>query len=133
MAAIEHHRKYPQERINARLLFAHDLSREEVVAHLQRHPVLCEVDFEEGFRHEKVKESLRPPTKQQPRLLLEYFYREEEFDPETDFPCRDLLKIIQHVARGWEGEGEVAARREAAIKLYSYPYAMVFELLKAAG
>lgn len=45
MAAIEHRRKYPQERINARLLFSHEFSPEEIVAHLQRHPVLCEVDF----------------------------------------------------------------------------------------
>jgi hypothetical protein len=43
MAAIEHHRKYPQERINSKLIFAHELSKEEIIAHLKKHPVLCEV------------------------------------------------------------------------------------------
>jgi hypothetical protein len=131
MAAIEHRRKYPQERINARLLFAHEFSREEVEAHLQKHPVLCELQFESQFREEKLKESLRPPAKQAAQLRLEYFYR-EEFEPETDFPCRDLLNVIKFAAKEWEGDEAVFARREAAIKLYAFPYAMAFELAKVA-
>lgn len=88
MAAIEHHRKYPQERINSKLIYSHELSREEVVEHLKRHPVLGEVEFDRSFTEDRVKGSLRNMPREMPKLAIQYFHREEEFDPELDFPCR---------------------------------------------
>lgn len=88
MAAIEHHRKYPQERINSKLIYAHELAKEEVVEHLKRHPVLGEVEFDHSFAESKVKGSLRNIPKETPTIALQYFHREEEFDAELDFPCR---------------------------------------------
>ena len=80
MAAIEHHRKYPQERINSKLIYSHELSKEEVVEHLKKHPVLAEVEFDHSFTESKVKGSLRNIPKEAPKLALQYFHREEEFD-----------------------------------------------------
>lgn len=76
MASLEHHRKYPQERINSKLIYSFEFTKEEIISHLRKHPVLSEIDFHEKFKEEKVKDSLRV-AKRLPSVNIEYFYKEE--------------------------------------------------------
>ena len=40
LAAIEHRKKFPQEKVNAKLIYAHNFTSEETIQHIKKHPVL---------------------------------------------------------------------------------------------
>lgn len=58
LAAIEHRKKYPHERLNPQLQFAHDFTKEETVHHLSKNPVLCEMELDANFKDEKKDKNL---------------------------------------------------------------------------
>ena len=40
LASIEHRKKFPQEKLNAKLIYAHEFTKEETIQHLQKHSLL---------------------------------------------------------------------------------------------
>jgi len=39
---------------------------------------------------------VKEPEEEDLDVGIDYYYGEEEFDRELDYPCRDLLKLIAH-------------------------------------
>lgn len=77
LAAIEHRKKYPQERLNPQMQFAHDFTKEETVSHLSKHPVLCEMEIDANFIDEKKdKGKMKEAEEYVQTLNIGYFYRE---------------------------------------------------------
>lgn len=87
LAAIERRKKYPQERLNSQLKYAHDLTKEETISYLSKHPVLCEMEFDPNFKDLKDKAS-KVEEELVPLIDIPYFYKEDDFDVELDMPCR---------------------------------------------
>lgn len=57
------------------------------------------------------------------------YFGGEQFDREEDFPCRSLIKWIDNekfIANDSNDDSDY----EAQLKLYGYPYAVAFELIK---
>jgi hypothetical protein len=75
MAASDHHRKYPQECINSKLICSFKFTQGEIISHLRKHSVLCEIDFHEKLKENNVKDSLMV-TKRSPKEHLDYFYKD---------------------------------------------------------
>ena len=80
MAAIEHRKKFPQEKMNAKLLSAHEFTKDETIQHMKKHPYLYDIEFDKMFKNEKDRGKMPSIEEEIPRLNVPYFYREDEFD-----------------------------------------------------
>ena len=88
LASIEHRKKFPQEKINAKLIPAFELTRDETIQHIRKHPLLYEIEFDGRFKDQKDHGKMPSIEEELPRMNINYFYREDDFDQELDLPCR---------------------------------------------
>ena len=58
----------------------YDLTKDETIQHLKKHPVLYEIEFDARFKDEKDRGKIPSIEEEIPRLNIPYFYREDEFD-----------------------------------------------------
>ena len=74
---------------------AFELTKDETIQHLKKHPILFDIEFDVRFKDEKDKNVMPSIEEEMPKFNLPYFYREDDFDHELDLPCRDLMKFIE--------------------------------------
>lgn len=95
LAAIEYKKKYPLERLNNKPLPSPtDESYGQIMENYKKNYLLRNFSFAPGFQR---KDSLVKKDEGAfigPSYTGNYFYH-ESFDPVHDYPCRELLKLIE--------------------------------------